>query len=243
MSYANDYNSYMLDDYGLPSYSRRSSYNYAFGDQIPQPANAYPGGRKLSTASDRSTATKALELPPRFDFSRQNSTASLVSDNGLLVDNRTSPWCSKKVRNAVAIVVLLLGCVVFVLGICLLVFSNDHHHQAQTALGPLGYFFLTLGILIVLLTLSVVFLPYQNKEPTAKFANANLHLLNPSQLPQTISSLELEQQASTEEPNPGTPKITITPETNIGKFPMNRMNAIEDGANKYGESSKGNTAF
>lgn len=239
MSYANDYNSYMLDDYGLPSYSsRRSSYNYAFNDQIPQPSNAYPGNRKLSTASERSTATKSLELPPpRFDFSRQNSTVSLVSEPGIGA-GQGCRWCDKKVRNIAASIVLLLGGVLFVLGICLVVFSNDDHHKSEAALAPLGYFFLTLGILVTLLTLSVLFLPSPVKPSGPRFVNA-LNLLNPSQLPRTISSLEMDQQTSVDEASPATPKITITPESSMSKYPMGKaaMNAIEDGP-KYGESSK-----
>ena len=246
MSYANDYNSYMLDDYGLPSYSsRRSSYNYAFSDQIPQPSNVYPGdrGRKLSTASERSTATKTLDLPsPRDEFNRQNSTASLVSNDYIGSNSQFTKCCGKKVRNTLSAFFIIVGGSVLVLGICLVIFSNDVHHSNQTALGPLGFFFLSLGIFIILLTLSVVFLPYKSKETKPKRYRSSLpiNMLSASQLPRTISSLELDQQPIPDENNLGTPKITITPESDKGKFPLTRqanLNTIEDGL-KYGESSK-----
>lgn len=239
----------MLDDYGLPSYSsRRSSYNYTFSDQLPHPSNGYQDHRKLSTTS---TATKTLDLPatpsPTNPFSRPSSSGSFTSDQ-FLDGNRTS-CCSKKVRNAIATAVLLFGAVLFVVGLCMLVFSNDDPHNDKIVLSPLGYFFLTLGILIVLLTLSIVFLPSPRRHlsKTKQYhASAPLHRLNPAQLPQTLSSMQIEQlaQSSAAEAEHSNwappPKITITKESDVQKVGPSKLSnyGYTEHAHKYGESSK-----
>ena len=219
-------NTFMLDEYFSSSNaSRRSSFNFAFDDHETQQHSNHD--RRTSNASDQSVAIKTVELA-HPQFNRVDSTANLVLDD----EQHRQNLCTKNIRYVVSGMILLSGCILFIVGICLL-FSydsveededdNDDDHQPhQSAYKPLGNFLWAIGILIILLCLSVMFLPYKRKESEAKLSNININTLNVTHLSHVLTSLE--RHGICDESCSSAPKITVTNEDDINKLPTGRSN-------------------
>jgi len=226
---------YGIDDFlsdELPDYSsRRSSYSspYAVEQKTTPLDSETERNRKISTASNRSTASNTLEVPRPGSLDRQNSftsTSSLVSNSSVRTFSYQN-FRRPKIRNTFGCSIILFGLCLLVVGICLMIFGVTSSSNSQSdvttstndtsksdpnvpqtdphanACKTIGYFALFSGILVILIGISIIFCIQVDKKPNPQQDNKN-------KLERRVSTIEIEPPVSCAETAITKPEIMIT---------------------------------